>query len=108
MKVVQNLVCEYVNSSLDKMLHSYRKAGRNISLTNCKILMRGVLKGMDYLHALNIAHRDIKPDNILVQLNASFNVVQVKIADFGQAKVVDSDKLTNAWIQSKNYRAPEV
>jgi len=39
---------------------------------------------MAYLHSMNILHRDLKPDNMLVDQNW-----QVKISDFGLAKLID-------------------
>lgn len=39
-----------------------------------------MIKGLKYVHGEGLAHRDIKPDNIL--LDSNFNV---KIADFGFA-----------------------
>ena len=39
---------------------------------------RGIVDGMTYLHAHNIAHRDLKPDNILLNSRGI-----VKIVDFG-------------------------
>jgi len=41
-----------------------------------------ILKGLNYLATLSIAHRDIKPQNILVDLNKNKTV----ICDFGSAK----------------------
>jgi mitogen-activated protein kinase kinase kinase 3 len=62
-----------------------------------------ILSGLAYLHAMQIAHRDIKGGNILVGPNG-----EVKLADFGLAKkisyeaAIHSDKGTSFWM------APEV
>ncbi|KAI9168721.1 hypothetical protein LWI28_001057 [Acer negundo] len=42
-----------------------------------------VLKGLEYLHACNIVHLDIKPSNLLVDRD-----LNVKIADFGVSKIM--------------------
>lgn len=48
------------------------------------------LHGLEHIHQRNVLHRDLSPGNILVQQYADL-AVTVKIADFGLAKVEDSD-----------------
>lgn len=71
-----------------------------------RLWMRQILSGMTYLHTLNVAHRDLKCENILI--TANYNV---KITDFGFARNVrqrDRDVLSETYCGSLSYAAPEV
>nr|CAH7735491.1 unnamed protein product [Callosobruchus chinensis] len=72
-----------------------------------KIWFRQMAGGLHYLHAMNVAHRDLKCENIL--LSRRFNV---KLADFGFARFcVDSCNrriLSQTYCGSAAYAAPEV
>lgn len=59
---------------------------------------------MNYLHALGICHRDIKPQNLLVDSN---NHV-LKVCDFGSAKRLIKGEVNVSYICSRYYRAPEL
>nr|GMD04297.1 mitogen-activated protein kinase kinase kinase 1-like [Ipomoea batatas]GMD83776.1 mitogen-activated protein kinase kinase kinase 1-like [Ipomoea batatas]GME11474.1 mitogen-activated protein kinase kinase kinase 1-like [Ipomoea batatas]GME19712.1 mitogen-activated protein kinase kinase kinase 1-like [Ipomoea batatas] len=66
---------------------------------------RQILHGLKYLHDRNVAHRDIKCANILVDVSGS-----VKLADFGIAKVIKSNNALSitAFTGTAMWMAPEV
>ncbi|VBB17777.1 serine/threonine protein kinase [Yasminevirus sp. GU-2018] len=70
-----------------------------------KFYFKQIIEGLRALHDLNIVHRDIKPDNILL----TNNYKTVKICDFGFShdSVNDSDILKNMVYGSPIYMAPE-
>lgn len=65
------------------------------------------------MHEKNIAHRDLKPENILIkhppfgQGNDPLKC-ELKIADLGAAKVLNSQNLNTPYVVSRYYRAPEL
>eukprot|EP01038_Epipyxis_sp_PR26KG_P014784 gene14784-19868_t len=55
-----------------------------------KHIFKQLLCGLHYLHSNGIVHRDLKLDNIIVtDIDFSNNLITVKLADFGLAKMVD-------------------
>lgn len=63
-----------------------------------------VARALDHAHLHGVVHRDIKPDNILVDLAAN----QVKIADFGVSRVEDASATqTGTILGTPAYMAPE-
>jgi serine/threonine protein kinase len=53
-----------------------------------KIIVRGILRALAYSHERGIVHRDLKPDNIMVLLDEERRILDVKVLDFGIAKLV--------------------
>jgi dual specificity tyrosine-phosphorylation-regulated kinase 2/3/4 len=60
-----------------------------------------VLSGLKLLKKLRIIHSDLKPENLLIN-----STEEVRIIDFGSSCVLN-EKI-NSYVQSRNYRAPEV
>ncbi|KAH8591967.1 hypothetical protein B0O99DRAFT_690032 [Bisporella sp. PMI_857] len=71
-----------------------------------KTLATQLLGALQYLHANQITHRDVKPDNILIH---SMDPFQVKLTDFGLSKMVDGeDTFLRTFCGTLLYCAPEV
>jgi serine/threonine protein kinase len=51
----------------------------DITEDNVRHILKSIINGLSYLHSLNIAHRDIKLDNIVI----SADLTEVKFIDFG-------------------------
>ena len=66
-------------------------------------MYRQVLSATDYLHSLNILHRDIKDENIIVDRHFS-----IKLIDFGSAIYMEEGKLFNTFCGTVEYCSPEV
>jgi serine/threonine protein kinase len=60
--------------------------------------------GIQYLHNQNIIYRDIKPENIMIDMNGN-----LKIADFGLSKEgIRGNDLATTYCGSPEYMAPEM
>jgi len=62
-----------------------------------------IVLGLEYLHNLNIVYRDIKPENILIDIDG-----HVKIADFGLAKQIAPREKSYSFCGSPEYMSPEM
>ena len=78
--------------------------GKRMSEKHACNFMNQLKSGLQYLHSKGIIHRDLKPHNILL----SSDHKQLKIADFGFARVIDSEALAATMCGSPLYMAPEV
>uniref|UniRef100_T2MEA4 cyclin-dependent kinase n=1 Tax=Hydra vulgaris TaxID=6087 RepID=T2MEA4_HYDVU len=99
--LILTIVFEHVDQDLSSFLHNYPSPGLSEDLI--RDLMYQLLSGVDYLHINRIIHRDIKPQNVLITKNK-----QVKIADFGLARIYGFCKLVTSVVVTLWYRAPEV
>ena len=73
------LVFEYVEQDLKKVIDSTN--GKGVEIKYIKSYLYQLLKGIDYIHKHKVLHRDLKPQNLLINKD---NIV--KIGDFGLAR----------------------
>uniref|UniRef100_A0AAQ5XV34 cyclin-dependent kinase n=1 Tax=Amphiprion ocellaris TaxID=80972 RepID=A0AAQ5XV34_AMPOC len=95
------LVFEYLDSDLKQYLDN---CGNLMSMHNVKIFMFQLLRGLSYCHKRKILHRDLKPQNLLINDKG-----ELKLADFGLARAKSvptktySNEVVTLW-----YRPPDV
>uniref|UniRef100_A0A4W5LWX9 cyclin-dependent kinase n=1 Tax=Hucho hucho TaxID=62062 RepID=A0A4W5LWX9_9TELE len=95
------LVFEYLDSDLKQYLDN---CGNLMCMNNVKIFMFQLLRGLSYCHKRKILHRDLKPQNLLINDKG-----ELKLADFGLARAKSvptktySNEVVTLW-----YRPPEV
>ena len=99
-----NCIMEYVPQTLSDLISQNRKKKTKFDDMVLKIFSYQMLKCIGYLHSLGICHRDIKPQNILIDPED----YSLKLCDFGCAKHLSPTESNIAYICSRFYRPPEL
>ena len=103
-EVYLNLVLEYVPETVYRASRHYAKLKQAMPMLQIKLYMYQLLRSLMYIHSVGICHRDIKPQNLL--LNPATGVL--KLCDFGSAKILVAGEPNVSYICSRYYRAPEL
>ncbi len=99
-----NLMLEYVPETVYRASRHYAKLKQPMPMLQIKLYMYQLLRSLAYIHSVGICHRDIKPQNLL--LNPATGVL--KLCDFGSAKILIAGEPNVSYICSRYYRAPEL
>lgn len=102
--------------TLNSCLKNYQnKYNRPFSEEECRNLIRQISNGLAYLSRMNIIHRDLKLDNILINFpndedKEKVNLLhaQIKIIDFGFARYLNQNELANSILGSPMNMDPQL
>ena len=97
------MVCELLSGGelFDRILkkESYQEA-------EAVAVVSQLLSALEYAHSKDVVHRDLKPENVI--LTSAADDCDVKISDFGLAKMLDTTHVTNTLCGTPMYVAPEI
>ncbi|KAK7468004.1 hypothetical protein BaRGS_00036748 [Batillaria attramentaria] len=95
------LVFEYCDQDLKKYFDT---CNGEIDPDTVKSFMYQLLRGLDFCHSNNVLHRDLKPQNLLINKNG-----ELKLADFGLARAFGIPvRFYSAEVVTLWYRPPDV
>uniref|UniRef100_A0A8C1X321 Protein kinase D4 n=1 Tax=Cyprinus carpio TaxID=7962 RepID=A0A8C1X321_CYPCA len=98
------VVMEKLHSDMLEMILSHEN-GRLTERTT-RFLVTQVLEALRYLHMRDVAHCDLKPENVLLASPEPFP--QVKLCDFGFARIIGQKSFRHTLVGTPAYLAPEV
>ncbi|CEP15991.1 hypothetical protein [Parasitella parasitica] len=101
-EVYLNLVLEYVPETLYRATRHYAKSKQLMPPLYIKLYTYQILRSLAYIHSNGICHRDIKPQNLLLDPASGI----VKLCDF--RKMLLPEEPNVSYICSRYYRAPEL
>ena len=93
------IVMEYVCGDLLSFIRKRNK----LNEPSAKIIFKQIIEGLKYIHKKKIIHRDIKLDNILIDLSNT-----IKICDFGVSRKIEKGNIIYERCGTPAYIAPEI
>ncbi|KAJ3077782.1 regulator of ime2, partial [Quaeritorhiza haematococci] len=83
-EVFLNLVLDFIPETIYRASRHYAKLKQSMPMISIKLYTYQVFRSLAYIHSLGICHRDIKPQNLLLDPSTG----TLKLCDFGSAKIL--------------------
>lgn len=93
------IIMEYVDG---ETLKEYLKENEKMEPEDVLKVMKPVMKALEQMHRTGMIHRDISPDNIMIRRDG-----QVKLIDFGAARVAQEEDEKSLTVMLKRGFSPE-
>ena len=103
-EVYLNLVLEFVPETVYRASRHFNKLKTTMPILEVKLYIYQLFRSLAYIHSQGICHRDIKPQNLLLDPHSGV----LKLCDFGSAKILVENEPNVSYICSRYYRAPEL
>lgn len=103
-EVYLNLILEYVPETVYRASRYFNKLKTVMPILEVKLYIYQLFRSLAYIHSQGICHRDIKPQNLLLDPATGI----LKLCDFGSAKILVENEPNVSYICSRYYRAPEL
>lgn len=102
------LYTELLPENLGNLIVKRKKTMNYFENSQIMTIFYQVLKGLNFLHKSSIVHRDIKPDNILLEIDLWNKISRVKIADFSCSQILIRGRASTQLKGTLGYQAPEM
>ena len=103
-EIFLNVVMEYLPSTLYDVSRTYFRRRTLFPTVLTKVFVFQLCRALAYLHGVGVCHRDIKPQNLLCNPATG----ELRVCDFGSAKLLRAGEPNVSYICSRFYRAPEL
>ena len=98
------LVVEHARKELLHVIDAaHRSTGRGVVASEAVDYVRQLARAIAYLHTMDIVHRDVKPENVLLYDDGT-----AKLTDFGWSRIIASGERSTTLCGTLDYLSPEM